>query len=101
MDLPDGFTGWQATPVEFTYQTLDGNLANNSLDISIEDTAGNPVALTGGTNLVSATWATSNITFGGGSTFTAGQPITIHVKLSATNAGTAYAGKLNLNYIGL
>jgi len=99
--LPTGFTGWQATPMNFTYKTLDGNLANNSLDVSIEDTNGNPVSLAGGTNLVNSSWTTANITFLGVPVWAAGQPITIHVKLAATDIGTAYAGKLSLNYTGL
>lgn len=99
--LPAGFTGWQAVPVTFTYKTLDGNLANNSLNVSIEDTNGNPVSLLGGTNLVNAAWTNANITFLGAPVFAAGQPVTIHVKLAANNLGTAYAGKLSLNYTGL
>jgi len=99
--LPTGFSGWEATPINFTYKTLDGNLANNKLDISIEDTNGNPVSLTGGTNLVNAAWTTSNITYLGVPTWSAGQPITIHVKMTANSSGTAYAGKLSLNYTGL
>jgi len=101
LNLPDGFTGWQATPVTFTYRTLDNNLANNSLNVSIEDTNGNPVSLSGATNLVNSAWTTANIGYLGAPTWSAGQPITIKIKLSANSSGTAYAGKLSLNFVGL
>ncbi len=98
--LPAGFTGFQATPLQFTYRTQDGVAGNNVLNLAVEDTTGTPVALTGGTNLVSASWATANVTFGGTPTFTAGQTITIKIKMSALAGGAAYAGKISLNYVG-
>jgi hypothetical protein len=100
VDLPDGFTSWQAVPLTFTYKTLDNNAANNVLDITMEDTAGNIIALTGASGLVNSTWTTANVTFGGAPVFTAGEPVTIHVKLSAKDIGAAYAGRLSLNYNG-
>ncbi len=99
--IPEGFTGWQAVPVNFSYNTLNNNVLNNSLDIIIEDTAGNPVPLVGATGLASAAWTTSAITFGGAPVWTPGQPITIYIKLSADNTGIAHAGRLSLNYAGL
>jgi hypothetical protein len=98
--LPEGFTGFQATPIQFIYRTEDGNAANNVVDLSLEDTTGTPVALTGASSLVSASFATANITFGGAPTFTAGQTVTLKIKLSALAGGGAYVGKLSLNYIG-
>jgi hypothetical protein len=98
--LPEGFTGFQATPIEFTYRTEDGIPANNSLDVSLEDTTGTPVALTGASSLVSASFTTTSITFGGLPTFLPGQTITIKVKLSALAGGAAYANSLKLNYTG-
>jgi len=100
MDLPDGFTAFQATPVEITYRTSNAVPATNKIDVIIEDTTGTAVALTGATSLTSATFATSAITFGGAPTFTAGEPITIKVKLSTTSAGFADVGKISINYIG-
>ncbi len=98
--LPEGFVSWQATPVNFTYRTLDGLAADNQVDMTIEDTAGNPVTLTGASGLVSPTFTTANITFGGAPVFTAGQPITIKIKLTASNIGAADAGEISLNYVG-
>jgi hypothetical protein len=101
VDLPDGFTGFQATPVEIAYRTADNNTANNRIDVFIEDTSGTAIALTGGTGLTSTTFATTGITFGGAPTFTAGEPITIKIKLSALNAGFADLGKISINYTGI
>jgi hypothetical protein len=98
--IPDGFVSWQVTPIQFTYRTQDGVLANNMVDFSLEDTAGNPVVLAGATSLVSPVFTTTNITFGGAPVFTPGQAITIKIKLSATSVGAAYAGKIILNYNG-
>jgi hypothetical protein len=98
--LPSGFTGFQGTPIEFTYRTEDGIAGNNVINMSVEDATGTPITLTGGTGLVSAAYTTANITFGGSPVFTAGQSVTIKIKLAALAAGGAYAGKLKLNYIG-
>lgn len=98
--LPTGFTGFQSTPIQFTYHTEDANTANNKLDIAVEDTSGTTVSLTGGTSLASASWTTANITFNGSPTFTAGQAITIKIKQSALVGGAAYSGKLSINYTG-
>lgn len=101
IDLPDGFTGFQATPLEVTYRTSDGVVATNHLDVEVEDTAGSSVTLVGGTGLASAAFSTAGITFGGVPAFTAGEEITIKIKLNSTSAGFADLGKVSLNYTGL
>jgi hypothetical protein len=98
--IPEGFSNWSATPVQFDYKTLTANAADNNINIYIEDTAGNPVALTGASNLVSTGWSTANVTFGGAPVFTPGQSMTIKVDLASTNVGSAFAGKLKLNFNG-
>ncbi len=98
--LPSNFSSWQATPIEFKYKTNDGVAANNSLTLTAEDSAGTSVALTGASSLASAAWATSSITFGGAPTWTAGQTITLKVKLAATSVGSAFAGQLKFNFVG-
>ena len=99
--LPDDFVSWQATPLVFRYKTLTANAAQNKLDVSIDDTTGTNIAgLTGGANLVSNVWNTTNIGFGGGGNFTAGSEVTIYIKMSATNAGSAFVGDFAFNYNG-
>lgn len=100
-NVPEGFAAWQATPVQFTYRTGTALAADNILDVTMTDTTGASVALSAGAStLTSTTFATTPITFTGSPTFTPGQPFTITVKLSATNAGSADAGRLQLNYNG-
>ncbi|MFO0780328.1 MAG: hypothetical protein U0519_00315 [Candidatus Gracilibacteria bacterium] len=98
--IPEGFVAWQATPIQFTFRTGTALVGDNQVDISVEDTAGNPVTLTGASTLVGTAFTTTSITFGGAPTFTPGQPITIHVKLTAKSSGSADAARLQLNYNG-
>lgn len=99
--LPDDFVSWQATPIVFRYKTQTANLADNDIDVTIDDTTGTNIAgLTGGSNLVSSSWTTTNIGFGGGGTFTAGSEITIYIKMNATNAGGVFVSDFAFNYNG-
>jgi len=98
--VPDGFVSLQATPMTFVYKTDTASTTDNQLDISVEDTAGNPVTVIGGTALTSTTFTTTPITFGGVPTFTPGQQFTVKIKLSAKNTGAAYAGRFTFNYNG-
>jgi len=98
--LPEGFSGFQAVPLEFTYKTQNGSVSDNKLDLFVEDTTGTPVTLTGAAGLVNTAFTTASITFIGAPTFVAGQTITVKIKLSALNTGAAYASTLKLNYIG-
>jgi hypothetical protein len=99
VDLPEGFQSFDTNPVEIDYKTLDSNTSNNKVDVSIEDTTGTSVSLNNAADLVSATWNTSNITFNGVPAFTAGEAITLKIKLSANNAGKAQIGRIGLNII--
>jgi len=100
-ELPSGFSAWQAVPIEFTYRTLDGDAANNKIDVLLADTNGAAVSLNNASSLASAAWSTASITYNGAPVFTPGQPITIHIRLSAKDTGAAFAGKLTLHYSGI
>lgn len=99
--IPEDFTAFQATPMVLRYRTLDNNVLNNRIDVEVQDSTGTTVAgLTGGSALVNSTFTTSNITFGGGGTFTAGSEVTIILKMSALSSGAAHLSDLTINYIG-
>jgi hypothetical protein len=98
--IPEGFISFQATPIQFIYKTDTASTADNRLDVSVEDSAGAAVTLTGASALAATSYTTASITFSGSPTFTAGQSITIHVKLSAKSTGGANAAKLKINYYG-
>jgi hypothetical protein len=98
VQLPEHFSSWDTTPIEFKYKTDTANTADNVLDVSVLDTSGSSVTLSGGANLANTSWTTANITYSGTPTWTAGDWMTVQIKLSATNAGGAEAGTLILNY---
>jgi len=100
LQLPLDFDSFTGTPLSVTYRTSDGAIATNRVDVSLYDTTGAAVALTGGSALANAGWTTAAITFGGAPVFTAGDTITIRIKLSSTNAGFARISDLVLNYNG-
>ncbi len=99
-ELPLDFVSFTASPLEVTYQTSDGVLATNRVDVALYDTTGAAVALIGGGALADAAWTTASITFDGAPTFTAGESITLHLKLSATSGGYARISNVALNYNG-
>jgi len=98
--LPLDFVSFTATPVNLNYLTSDGVLATNRVDLALYDSTGASVPVVGGSALASAAWATAGITFGGAPTFTAGDTITLRIKLSSTSAGFARISDIVLNYNG-
>lgn len=102
--LPQPFSNFENPPLTFNYKTKTNNPAQNKIDLTIENGSGASIALTGNTNLVSTTnntWASANINFAGSPTFAEGEWLTIHIKLSTLDVGSAYAGELIFNYKGL
>lgn len=99
--IPDDFVSWDVTPIVFRYKTGTALVADNKIDITIEDSLGFVIgALTGGSNLANATYTTSNIGFGGGGIFIAGSEITIKIKMTTKNTGSVQVSDLLFNYIG-
>ena len=104
--LPDDFSSFQATPIQLHYRTDDADVADAQIDVIVLDTANAAVTTSGATDLNSTTWATASITFSGTPTFSAGQRITIAMKLQARKDGgggggaarSAFIGPLILNY---
>lgn len=98
--LPPDFVSFTTTPLSILYQTSDAVLTTNRLDMALYDTTGTLVPLTGGSALASGSWSVANITFGGAPTFTAGDAITLVIRLSATGAGYARVSDVLFNYNG-
>ncbi|MDF2379574.1 MAG: myxococcus cysteine-rich repeat containing protein [Candidatus Gracilibacteria bacterium] len=98
--LPDDFTAFQAVPMVLRYRTSDGVIANNRVDLSVDDTTGTTVAgITGNAALASPTFTTTDITLPGG-TFTAGEEITIIIKLTSLTGAFAQVADLDIHYVG-
>ena len=106
--VPENFVGFSDTnpEIEIDYKTDLTTAADNRLDIiSLLDTNGSNVALTGGTGLVSTiadTWVDdADVTFAGG-TFTPGEYITMTFRFASkgttrTNANPVYLGPVKFN----
>lgn len=100
IELPLDFVSFTGAPLSVTYNTSDGVTTTNRVDVELFDTTGTSVGLTGGSSLANGSWTTANITFGGVPTFTAGDAITLKVKLSSTSSGFARVSNVVLNYNG-
>jgi len=99
--LPLDFASFTGTPIRLTYETTDGNIANAAVDMSMFDTTGAAVVLGGpATGLANGSWTTANITIGGGPTFTAGDTVTLRLKLSAKTPNFARVSTVVLEYNG-
>jgi len=101
IQLPNDFTGWQATPIQIYLKTATTNTADNQIDVSMFDTANTSVSLTGASDLHSTTadtWIENSITFGGAPTWLAGDFVTIKLKLQACSNNKAYVSEIKLNY---
>ena len=100
--VPDEFTHWDGTaPIQFRYRTNAAASADNQMDITMLDTAGSAVSLTGGVNFANTSWTTATITGPeSAGTYTPGSYVTIIIAMQArtTNTGEAHAGYLNLNW---
>lgn len=100
--VPDDFSHWDGTaPIQFRYRTNASSSADNQMDVTMLDTAGSAVSLTGGADLANQSWTTATITGPESSgTYTPGSYITIIIAMQArtTNSGEAHAGFLNINW---
>lgn len=98
--LPQDFISFAATPLTILYQTSNGVIATNQMDVYLYDTTGAAVALAGGTDLANGAWTTAGITFGGAPTFTAGNVVTLVIKLQTISTGYARVSDVIFNYNG-
>lgn len=93
------FIRWKSGAIKIYYRTTSSSTTNNKLDISVFDTNGTPVGLTGGnTNLASTAWTSTTLNFSGSPTWTAGQSMVIRIKVSAKDSFQAHIGAVELNY---
>ncbi len=93
------FIRWKPGALKIYYRTTSSSNTNNKIDITVFDTNGTPVGLTGGaTNLVSTAWTSTTLDFSGSPTWTAGQSMVIKIKTSAKDSFQAHIGAVELNY---
>lgn len=100
--LPANFVRWQALPLSFSYQSSSGDAAQNALDITVTDTAGSAVTLTGsGAGLANTAWTGTEIGFGGRPTWTAGGVVLIRMRLSAKSAAQMRLSDVKVRFVEL
>ncbi len=97
--LSQKFIRWKSGSLKIYYRTTSSSNANNRLDISVFDTNGTPVSLTGtATGLASTAWDSTTLDFSGSPTWTAGQSMIIKIKVSAKDSFQAHIGAVELLY---
>lgn len=104
--LSSDFVRWQTTagsnPLAVSYRSTSADTAQNKLDVTVYDTNGQPVTLSGATtSLASTSWATTQVEFLGTPTWTSGQQFLIRFKLSAKDNFQIHLGDLTLRYVDL
>ncbi len=100
--IPENFQSWSSSSdeIQLDVKSTTTTAANNKLDITLSDTAGSDVTLTGGTDIASSTadtWRNNyGITFSGG-TWTPGGYATMKIKMTATNTNAIQLGEIRFN----
>jgi hypothetical protein len=100
--LSSDFEHWDASaPLQIAYRSTSATASNNALAVQVYDTNGQPVTLGGSSSgLASTSWATSSITFGGG-TWTPGQEFLVKFTFKAKDNFQMQLGKMRLKYVDL
>lgn len=97
--LPLNFVAWEATPLTVRYRSTSADAAVNKLDVTMSDTAAQPVTLTGqSTGLVSLSWADASLDFSGSNTWTPGGTFFVKFKLAAKDTAVMHLGDVQLHY---
>jgi hypothetical protein len=98
--LPEGFIRWDEHPLSVLYRTETADAADNVVGVSLLDTGGNAVTLSGSAiGLVNTSWSTTALEYEGTPLWTSGGEILLRLHLSARTGGGAYVGTVNLRYI--
>jgi hypothetical protein len=94
--LPDGFTSFDSQPIKL-WNKVSAAPGSTGVTVTMFDTAGSQVTLTGGSNLQNTSWTETTITLDAtGKTFSSGGYVTLIVKLSADQGKVADVGELTL-----
>ena len=102
ISLPTDFLRWSPQPLSVMYRSLSSDSDTNQLDISLVDTNGSPVSLSGSSlNLANTSWQTSDIEYTGSPTWTAGQDFLVNLKLHAKDDAQMHIADIHLNYTTL
>ena len=94
--LPEGFSSFDSTPIKL-WNKVSAAPGSTAVTVTMLDTLGAPVTLTGGSTLQNTFWTETTITLDAtGKTFSQGEYITLIIKLSADQGKVADVGELTL-----
>lgn len=97
--LSPNFSGWIDNPLQVSYRATSANNTDAKLDVSVYDTNGNPVTLSGSTTgLTGTSWSTAQIEFTGSPTWTAGTEFLVKFKVSAKSNFQIHLGGFLLQF---
>ncbi len=101
--LSADFVRWSGSaPIRVFYRSTSSSTSDNQLDISVFDTNGSPVTLTGSpSDLASISWASTDIGFSGTPTWTPGSDFVIKFKLHSKSQYQMQLGETQLEYVTL
>lgn len=101
--LPEDFVSMHTAPLELWIRTNTILVGDNAVDVTMNDTVGAVVAVSGGAGLKSTapdTWLLVPITFSGSPTFAPGGVVSTRVKLSVKNLKYVDLGRIVFKYNG-
>ena len=97
--LPTDFKAWQGNPLAVEYRSTSGATTENQMDISVFDTNGAPVSLTGSSSdLASTSWQTAEVGYAGSPTWTAGEELVVKLKVHSRKLSQMHVGDVKLRY---
>ena len=95
--VPPAFLRWKDPALEVSYKSDTADTADNQLDLSVYDTAGNLVTLSGSAlDLAGTNWTTSNLECVAGATWTEGEDFRVVFHLSAKDNHSISLGVVKL-----
>ena len=100
--LPVDFVSWTRNPISVIYKSTSTGATNNKMDISVFDTDGVEVTLSGATTGLAGTgWTTTSFDFTGSPTWTAEQDFLIKFKMYAKDTFQMHLGALKMKFVEL
>ena len=99
--LSPDFKKWaEDNTIKLRYRSTSSDTANNKLDVSVFDTNGSPVTLSGSsTDLANTSWTNTIIEFSGSPTWTPGQDFVIKLKVYAKDNYQMQSSDLRIRYV--
>ncbi|MCF7845089.1 MAG: hypothetical protein K9M03_04670 [Kiritimatiellales bacterium] len=100
--LPPDFVRWGSTPLAVSYKSSSSSASDNQMDITLYDSSGNIVTLSGtSTGLSNTGWTTTTHTYDGIPTWTAGEEALIRFRMYAKDNEEMHLGTVKFTYIEL